>query len=214
MATITVRPVNPPGPAVNVRYAGPPERSGGVGVWDDIARDGRDPAVEYTGQAPDEMRVPVLVNGIDADGYGKDRSVEPKIKQLEAFGRRTEKTGEPPVLRLSGPIRHGGMQWVLADLERGPYEVTRTGTTIKAEFVLVLKRYVAADVLLSPAKRSGKATGKKARTTTVVKSDLRQGLAAVSARVYGTTSKAKAIAKLNGIRDPKHIRVGQVLRLP
>ena len=70
-------------------------------------------------------------------------------------------------------------------------------------------------MLLSPAKRaSGNSSKGKPRTTRVLKTDLRQGLAAVSVRIYGSTAKTSAIAKLNGMRDPKNIRVGQVLRLP
>jgi len=218
VATVTVTPVDPPGPAISFPYAGPAQPSGGVGGWDDVARSRRTTAVEWVGTPGRELRVAGLVTGIDvnndAQGDARDASREPKLQAIEALGLPTEKTGEPPVVKLTGPVLHRGRRWVLDEIEWGTYELNAAGERVKAEFVLVLKQHIAADVILSPAKRSSKGSKGKARTTVVLKSDLRQGLAAVSVRVYGTTKRTAEIAKLNGIRDPKNIRVGQVLRLP
>jgi nucleoid-associated protein YgaU len=51
----------------------------------------------------------------------------------------------------------------------------------------------------------------KARTVTVKRGDT---LFAIAQRVYGNGSKWPAIASANGIRNPKNVAVGKVLRIP
>lgn len=56
-----------------------------------------------------------------------------------------------------------------------------------------------------------KKTASSARTYTVKSGDT---LVSISTRVYGNYKRADDIKKLNNIRDPKKLKVGQVLRLP
>lgn len=208
---LTLRPVSPRGATVRVNIAGLAEPSGGVGGWLPIDRPRRASAVEWTGTPGRELRVPIVVNGMERQGAGespRDVSVENQIARLEALGRPVEASGQPPVLAIEGPVPHRKLRYVLADIEWGEYSALSTGARSQQYATLVFGEYAAADVLLTPARR--KKTPKRARTVVVVKQDLPQGLARVSAR---TDVPVATLKRLNGIRDPRKIRVGQTLKL-
>jgi len=61
------------------------------------------------------------------------------------------------------------------------------------------------------AARQGATPTAPARNYTIVRGDT---LARIAATQLGSSSRWQEIAKLNGLRDPNTIRVGQVLKLP
>lgn len=196
---------------MRVNLAGLAEPGGGVGGWLPIDRPRRAAAVEWTGTPGRELRVPVVVNGLEHQERGarpRDVSVENQISRLEALGRPVAGAGQPPVLTLDGPVPHRRLRYVLADIEWGDYAALADGARSQQYAVLVFGEFVAGDVLLTPARRVS--TPARAKTTRVVKSDLPQGLSKVSARTGVSVADLK---ELNGIRDPRLVHVNQVLKL-
>lgn len=77
-----------------------------------------------------------------------------------------------------------------------------------------LKQVVAAaapSAVAPPPPPAKAAAAPQARTVTVKRGDTLFGIAQ---RVYGNGSKWPAIASANGIRNPKNVAVGKVLRIP
>lgn len=176
-----------------------------------IDRPRRAAAVEWTGTPGRELRVPIVVNGVEHQAPGtrpRDVSIENQISRLEALGRPVAATGQPPVLALGGPVPHRRLRYVLADIEWLEYSTLADGARSQQYATLVFGEFVAGDVLLTPARRVS--TPGRAKTTRVVKSDLPQGLPKVSARTGVSVANLK---ELNGIRDPRNVRVNQVLKL-
>jgi hypothetical protein len=91
------------------------------------------------------------------------------------------------------------------------------GAIVRIPVSLELIEYRLAEVVIarSPAKRSQSKTGKsskeKVTKVTVHKGDT---LSSIAAKYLGSASKWTLIAKENGLRSPKNLKVGQVLRLP
>jgi nucleoid-associated protein YgaU len=82
-------------------------------------------------------------------------------------------------------------------------------------------QYTAGNVLVerSPSRRAaskGKqgTTGSRGRKTYTVKQGDTLPKIAARADVYGDAGKWKAIAHANGIRDPRSLKVGRVLKIP
>lgn len=232
MTTVHLTPVTPAGTALVLELNGDVELGGGVGGWDDVARQRRESTVSYTGTPARTLAIPVLVTGIDrptyrtvnvggaggaagafgvtrtrrvATGHRSNVSIEPTLARLETFGRRTATTSEPPILKVSGPVpAAAGRQWVLADLEWGAYDLLKTGARCRQEAVVHLTEYLPAAALVTKA--SGASKSEKALYTHVLKADLPVGLPRVAARVLHDRSKWPQIAKLNKDRHGKTIR--------
>lgn len=195
------------------------EIAGGVGGWARITRPRRQSLTEWQGYEGREMRVPVIF-----DGFADDRSVEREIRQLEKFGRKGRGDNHPPVLTLKGPIPHSDLDWVIQDIEWGRFDRRTDGQRIRQHATIIFWDFVDADITIkrkrSPAKKSrdrnrggkGQNDNKGSRRTYTVKRG--DTLSSIAARRLGDSSLWRKIADLNDIRDPKRIRVGQVLRLP
>ena len=146
-------------------------------------------------------------------------SVEPQFTTLVGWGQPLAPLDEPPVLRLDyGPAETG--LYVLQQLT--PTGVERRRASDLARWLLEvdveLLEWRETTVLLTPAKRVAAATP-DAGGAEAVRPDLhvRAGDTLQGDRGAGCSARPagwQEIAKLNGIRDPRTLRVGQVLRLP
>lgn len=188
--------------------------------WEVVSRPKRKGFTSWNGYGPVTMSVPILL-----DGFADNRTVEPAIDTLYKMMRNVdEKIDEPPVIRVSGPVPYTKLQWVITGIDHGD-EIRRKkdGRRVRAFMTINLMEYVAADVMQtkksSPAKSAqGRKDKKKddehkssSKTYRVKKGDT---LSKIAVHLLGSANDWHKIAKLNHIRDPRNIKVGQVLRIP
>lgn len=222
----------PAGPAVEFWFN--PERLPtvpGIGGWGQVAHPRGETTTEWEGRPLDTASFTLLIGkhaavpGSRTPRVDRLTSVEQDIARLIGFGLPIAPLGEPPVLRLEfGPAEAG--LWVLQTLTPTGLERRRPSDLARwlVEFEVQLLQFREPTVLLTPAQQaaaarpattggtSGTAKGKSTgRTYTVRAGDT---LSAIAARLLGNAKRWPEIAKANSIRDPRALRVGQVLRLP
>lgn len=193
-----------------------PTLSDGVGGWTEIQRPRKPGIVEWTGTPPLKASLELLL-----DGYRAGRTILGDVATCRAFAP-LRPTAEPPVFTVTGhPAIPGSVpwtaqgldftDWLIAPRSARPYRVTATFTLVE---------YRVGDVVThaSPAARSrtrhgsGSRTGAgKARTYTVRKGDT---LGSIAAKLLGSASRWTELKLINGIRDPNHLKVGYVMKLP
>jgi LysM repeat protein len=195
--------------------------TGGDGGWQIAKRWGLAPWTYWDSPEPYRQAIPILFGGADG-GAGMD-SQEARIGQLYSLMRSPGSRVPPPVVMISGTaVQRADIQWVVESIEQGD---TRRragdGDRYLAAMTVNLLQYTAGNVLVerSPSRRAaskGKqgTTGSRGRKTYTVKQGDTLPKIAARADVYGDAGKWKAIAHANGIRDPRSLKVGRVLKLP
>lgn len=203
----------------------------GYGGWSKIARPRRKALTEWNGRDPVSLEWDFLIDNL-LDGRGlpveRDCRALERIAGLDAGDPEpplVTVASDPPALMPHGLHRAAHVKWFIEELswdEEGTI-YNRSGNRVRATGRLVLTQYVEDEHLeeLSPVQRikKRKASSKKgkkgkssrAKTYTVKRGDT---LSAIAARKLGKASRWREIAKLNGIRDPRRLKVGKVLKLP
>lgn len=200
-------------PQINGGYGGwiiePRPRKGGVTVWN-----GRDPR---------QMNLPIML-----DGFKTGKSIEGQINDIERLALPTADR-EPPRVTIAGPgLMHTDLIWLINNIDWGTalFDEREKGTRTRQSAVLTLLAYAAPDRLqtggaAAQARRlasqdvaSGTSGDTGGSTYVVKQSDLKHGLSGIAAAKLGDSKRWKEIAKLNDIRDPMNIKVGQKLRMP
>lgn len=153
MSTLRLTPVKPAGQALVVEIVGDIQDAGGVGGWSAIERPLREAAAEWTGLPERIQTIPIAIDGRGTSARAH-RSVEAECRRLESWCQPTTETGEPPVLRLTGPVYGAGRRWVIDDLQKGSQILNDAGKRISMDYVLVVRQYLAPVVLRSPAKKA------------------------------------------------------------
>jgi hypothetical protein len=217
--------------------------SAGYGGWQEVERPRRVSVVTWQGLPLKRMSIPILFDNF-ADGHGTpvendiDRLVAlampsqgeppPHIK-FEVSGRH---------------VPNAGVTWVIESLDWGDGLMNTQGNRTRQAATVNLMEYVSDELVkeTSPAnanaakhkkkkKAKGKTSGRGARTkrhaagrgkkskahhSRAAVADVFEGedLRSVAARELGDAQRWHEIADLNDIRDPRAVRVGQVLRLP
>lgn len=204
-ATVRLTPVNPKGRARVIEMDGPWKLTGGVGGWEQYDRARRDQAVEYVGTPGRVLTGPVIFDGMEAQKTGerpRDDSVEDDIIALEALGRPTTATSQPPVLQLAGPVPHRDRRWVLQsiDWDDAPEGRPGDGQRVQQRATLTFFEYEPGSTTLSPAKRAAAGKPKKTTVKTVL---VRSGddLRDIAAREYGHANQWRKLANANGLHD-------------
>lgn len=203
------------------------EPTGGYGGWAPTQRIRRRSLTEWPGNDPLKIDVPVLF-----DGLVDNTSVEDDIRQLEKMAGLEIDTGEPPLLTFdsAGVVPHDKTHasqndWVIADLTWGKSDRNQYGHRIRQAVTVHLLLYVEDDQLRddSSAARRRRTTkkraakGKKSKGARVKRYTVKAGdtLSSIAARLLGSPSRWHDIAAVNpSIRDPKALKVGQVIKLP
>lgn len=204
-----------PGGATNVEMGkDPPRFRPGGADWSEVPRPRRQAISEFAGQKLAGLILPLM-----PDQY-PDGDVEPTIQLLEAWMTAPGGAAEPPPLQIIGPVPHPEIQWVLTDIDdSGLVERRSDGRRCRQELSLSFLQYLASDFVVQtppPAQAAQQraetgAAPSEQRTYTVKKGDT---LWAISARELGNGNKWQSIASLNDVRDPRKLKIGQVLRLP
>lgn len=213
-----------------------PNVDAGYGGWAEVARPRRTPLSVWVGAPGLRMTLPILL-----DHFRTGRSIEKQIAQLERLATPSASDGSPPRVRFvarGGAVPHQRTVWVIDSLTWGDAEMNWKGNRTRQQVTLSLLEWIE-DVRLrenSPAKRQRAktkaaqtkagaankrvvATRKRAKATTLrvaSADDFGAGddLLSIAARELGDADRWLEIAQLNGIRDPRAISPGQVIRLP
>lgn len=186
-------------------------RSGRLARLTDVDRPRRTSAVEWAGTDPFTIEFTLRL-----DGY-PDESVHDRLAVLEQMAGIHRPDEEPPRVRL----RYSGfsqVRYVIAGLDQGP-EVRRDDLAIvRVDIAVTLREWVVPDLVVTPARRAQQRveaapeTSQTAgRTHTVVSGDT---LWALAVKHLGSGPRWQEIADANGVRDPRLLQIGTVLRLP
>jgi hypothetical protein len=195
-----------------------PTVTGGYGGWQMVARPRRQALTAWMGHEPFSMDLPLLL-----DGFVNNFSVEARCSALERMARPPKEGDEPPLVKVIGPVPHADLTWVINSIRWGDALRSSTGPRVRQFVTLSLVKYIADDrvQLTSAAARarakavpSSTAGGKPVNPTAPYVVKAGDTLSSIAASILGDYNKWRDIAKLNDIRDPKSIRVGQKLRMP
>lgn len=135
--------------------------AGGIGGWEVIDRPRRGPAVAWVGTPEETLELPVILNGVQPN---RVTSVKRDRDRIESWGKKDDRSGEPPRLQVTGVMGIGSStRWVLQDIERGPYWTNKNGTLIQQELTLKLLRWREPTLVRGPAKRAKARKPKKGK---------------------------------------------------
>lgn len=219
----TLRQVDPPGASLVVRLAPSSVRQGGgVGGWAEVPHPKRPSSTEYTGQPLRTLEIPLLF-----DGWREQRDVEEPCRILDVWGRIPPGRREPAVLQVVYGT-YTPLRWVVNGLEWDDSLELRNaaGRRLRASCVLSLLEHRDAVVALTPVQKSAPtpvpkaAPGKPSSGAAVPPSGrvyvVKSGdtLSRIAQQQLGKANRWPEIARLNGLRDPNKLTVGQRLRLP
>lgn len=185
------------------------------GGWQVVDRPRRQASTEWLDYGPFTLTLPLMIRGTSPAVWN---NIEPFLAVVESWEKPAGL--ETPKLTVAGPVPHNDLTWVCkptawAEAIRDP----ASGNRVQQTLTLNLLEYVPPTVAItssSPAAAAGQrqtttAGSPSGRTYTVKRGDT---LGAIAVRFFGNYRRYADIAKLNGIRDPNLIHVGQVLRLP
>lgn len=186
------------------------------GGWTFVARPKNLGFTTWVGYDPYVLTIPLMF-----DGHARNESVEEAYEALRRIMRvPVGQERQPSPVKIDGKIPHSNLLWVIQSIEPGEeIRRERDGKRTRIECTLTAYEYMPADVLVeqkaSPAKAAAakaEATGGPSqRTYTVKRGDT---LVLISTRLLGTHKRWQEIARLNGVRDPRKLQVGQVLKIP
>lgn len=183
----------------------------GYGGWEEIERARRTPLTDFTGSPLYRVPVPIVL-----DGFQEGLSVDNDVRSLVKMARPV-RGGPPPIITVDGEIPHNQVEWVIEDLEWGEViRRSRDAKLLRVHLVVKLLQYVDPDQvdIIKPGSRKKCRKRAKHQRYTVKKSD--KSLKTIAARELGASKCWRAIANKQKpkIRDPKKIKVGQVLKMP
>ncbi len=230
---VTLVTAQPPLAVIGMLAQAAPVPTDGYGGWTTIARPRRKGLTQWAGINPLAVDVTLILGITPAgDAWITGRDVGPDRATLEKMAQPPGIGGEPPLVRVIGAIPHSNLNWVISGFtwDANPLGA-RDGTLLRHQVTVHLLEYVrddkqnaanaaalarkAAQVAAAQAARQG-SDGRSNQPTRAKFYVVRAGdtLSAIAARLLGSYKRWPEIAKLNGIRDPKTIHVGQRLRLP
>jgi hypothetical protein len=215
-----------------------PNVDAGYGGWQEIARPRRRPLSVWTGSPGLRLTLPILL-----DAWRSGTSIERLISQVEQLSLPTAADGSPPRVRFvarGGAVPHQDRTWVVDSLSWGDALMNAAGDRVRQQVSLSFLEWIA-DVRVTEkssatqlrrqtarAKSKGgasskrvvatkgrpKTTGKTRSVSSVEEFGAGEDLLSIAARELGDADRWIEIAQLNGLRDPRAIAPGQVIRLP
>lgn len=213
-----------------------PNVESGYGGWSSVDRPRRRPLTTWRAPPAITMTLPLLIDRWRDPFPGN--SIEAQIDVIRKWGWPTGSNGEPPRLKVTATgaaVPHQGLPWVLTDVAWGDALMNPNGNRVRQAVTLTLQHYVE-DVYLARRsaanrRRAKKQAGRKPGAATkrkpvkakkatkkgrAVTAEFGNGedLLSIAARELGDADRWLEIAELNGLRDPRSLREGQVIRLP
>jgi hypothetical protein len=219
--TVTFRAVDPRGTTVVALLGDGVPAVGGGGGWTTVQRQKQSAITEWQGADPLTLDIPIVF-----DGFRRYASIERYVNTLYRWMRApVGPRHEPVVVTVAGPIPYTPYRWVINAITPGTdtesiIRRTTDGQMMRWVGSVSLMQYVPGNVIVShkhsPAKRHKTTAARKGATTRVHYYTVRRGdtLGKIAARLLHNANRWHDIARLNGIRDPNKIRVGQRLKIP
>jgi LysM repeat protein len=145
--------------------------------------------------------------------------VEPLIARIVGWAARLNLPYQPTLLSVKGPIIYPQLPYFLSKVDQveESMEFNASGRICRQFLDLEITEYVAPDLVIqtpppAQAARARAAETKPAeRTYTVAAGDT---LWAIATRLLGKGQRWGEIAEKNGIRDPRALKIGTVLKVP
>jgi len=179
-----------------------PQITGGGARWTTIQRPRRVGQIQWDGDDPYTMDVPILF-----DGWSQGRSVERDIQWVNQMMHSPGDWVAPVTIRITGALPVKGGVWVITGIDYGDMAIWDAdrhgkGFRLRQDATLHLLQYLPETVLQF---------SRKPGTTTpyVVRSG--ETIASIAAKWRVTPAELR---KKNGIRDGKTIKAGQHLLVP
>jgi LysM repeat protein len=231
MSKITITPLSFPQGALTLPLGKKkPLFSGGIAQWTEVRRPRRRSMTEFEAEEPLKYSFDVVLDAFP------DGDVEPLIPRVMGWAARMDLPYQPTLLRVSGPIVYPQLTYFLSKCDQldESMEFNSAGRICRQFLDLEITEYVAPDLVIqtpTPAQAAqqraqtqlfitpgGKlsrilaASGSTAQRTYVVAAG--DTLWSIAARLLGKGQRWSEIAEMNSVRDPRTIRVGQVLKVP
>jgi nucleoid-associated protein YgaU len=212
----------------------------GYGGWEEVARPRRPPITTFKSLPGLRMTLSILLDGW-ANDTSVERQIS-QLQLLGRAVASTGEPPQVRVTATGSAIPYQGRTWVVSDLVFGDALMNDAGDRVRQKMTISLLEYVEDAYLIEQSKANqqrakaeqtatrrasaggGSATGS---STSVGLRDVRSGvtyaratafggetLVRIAARQYGNCERWIDIATLNGLRDPRAIAKGQVIRLP
>jgi len=235
---VKIRSTDPP-ISLTVRVFDRPDVTAGYGGWEEVARPRRRPLTTWQGTPALRMTLPLLL-----DNFRAGLSIERQVTQIQRLATATSASGEPPVLTIDATgsaIPYQARKWVVDSITYGDAVMNQNGNRTRQQVTLSLLEHVddvylrvtnpagrvrqqAADKRAKPGASSKRINARRASSARRATPHARAGsdderglgedLLSIAARELGDANRWMEIAALNGIRDPRSIEPGQVIRLP
>lgn len=188
----------------------------GFGGWELVTIPHREALTQWTGKNPVAIELSLIIESPD---YANHINCEKDIKTLERLAGVDDPDDQPPIVHWSGHgphdySRNPGWEWFIETLEFDDAQGNRFGNRIRQPATVTLRRYNPGSYIKKRKNKKPPKKGAKKKTYKVKKSDLKGGLQGIAKRQLGSAKRWRQIARLNKIRDPKKIHVGQVLKMP
>lgn len=205
MATgyITIASVTPAASVTAIATDDVPTISAGYGGWSEASRPGRQAATVWEGFAGRRMTISVLL-----DGLGEESSVESQITAVDTMARSIV-DGHTPIVSVTGdtiPVEVAGARWVIDRVDWGNAIRRQDGQRVRQVASFEFLEFVAPQIVIAGANAS------RGTTTYVIKKG--DTLTKIAQRLLGDKDRWREIATLNGIRDPRKLKVGARIKIP
>lgn len=218
-----------------------PDVSSGYGGWEEVERPRRTTITTWRGQPARRLQITLL---LDEWTTGRSIERQISALERIALPREGGQPPIIHLQTASGAVPWRRRKWVVDAISWGDALMNRKGNRVRQMVTLTLLQYVSDDLIerRAPSKkrrsRHGRKTGKGSkkgakekrrharrgrrhrkggrampRAGTVTAYD-GEDLLSLAATELGDARRWREIADLNGIRDPRAITVGQVIRLP
>lgn len=201
---------------------GYPQLAGEGGGWTDAERPGQTSATVYRGAAAPTLPLRLVLGGwpVDPKIHGMDCGEQITLIRSLARPPASTRGSRPPLIRVRGPVPHGGALWFVDGLEWGADAIVVGGHVRRTGVTVTLKRYVPIQmVAIEPARRKA-AAGQR---HTVKKGEQPGRIVQQRLGVRAGKETRQAVHQLRWgegrwrgqpIRDPRQIRAGDVIILP
>lgn len=218
---VTLTPISSPLAPVTAVMLGASRYEDGSPRWNTLERPRRTSVLEWAGRDIVRQSMTLMFSGEMSAQSGEPADITAETVKLHALAGGDARTFEPPKLRISGPVYGIGEydQWVIESLDVGePRRRLSDNRVCQVQYVVHLAQHFTTDIVsavVSPAAAADAVNATAAapvgRTHVVVRGDT---LSRIAQRELGSAGRWPEIAKLNDLRDPNRLTVGQILNLP
>jgi LysM repeat protein len=230
MSKITITPLSFPNAALTLPLGKKkPIFSGGLAQWTEVRRPRRRSMTEFDTEAPLKYSFDVVLNAFP------DGDVESLIGRIMGWAARSDLPYQPTLLTVRGPIVYPQITYFLSKCDQldESMEFNSAGRICRQFLDLEITEYVAPDLVIQtppPAQaaqqraqtqlfitpggklsRALAASSSAQRTHTVAAGET---LWSIAAKLLGKGQRWSEIGEMNQIRDPRTLKVGQVLKVP